>query len=447
MSSLANRLSLPRVLAFASVGIPMAAVGLPMAVFVAPLYAENLGLGTTLVGLIFMILRFWDLLTDPFMGWLVDTRPTRRGRIKHWIYIGAPILGIGAFFMFIPGESVTPVYLVISLAVLWLGFTMIQTPHQSWVPLIAHTYDERSRVFMWREVVQTATLISLLVIPFILSEFYEFGRRDQVKVMGVIVIVSLPISVLLAARFVPDMAPNPDAPRTRFSWQHAAAAFRDRSVLRVATTEILVGIAIASTGGTYLFMAQWGFGVTDYAPLILLAFFATGFACLPFWTWVSRKTEKHIALQIICIWSSITYMAYLPLSLMGAGMTTLLIAAVVSGVGYGAPFILARSMMADIIEQNTVRTGDNRAGFYYSLMTGAYKTGASLAIGISYIMLGSIVGFNPSGENSPGVVRGLMYVFVGVPAVAYGLTALVMWKYPLTRNVQAKTDAARHAAS
>ena len=43
--------------------MPLAAVGLPMAVFVAPMYAEQLGLGTTMVGLIFMILRFWDLGT------------------------------------------------------------------------------------------------------------------------------------------------------------------------------------------------------------------------------------------------------------------------------------------------------------------------------------------------------------------------------------------------
>ena len=83
MSSASNRLPLPRVLAFASVGMPLAAVGLPMAVFVAPMYAEQLGLGTTMVGLIFMILRFWDLGTDPVMGWLVDTRPTKYGRIKH----------------------------------------------------------------------------------------------------------------------------------------------------------------------------------------------------------------------------------------------------------------------------------------------------------------------------------------------------------------------------
>ena len=50
------------------------------------------------------------------MGWLVDTRPTKYGRIKHWLIGSVPILMLGAFFMFMPmGETVSPAYLVIWL--------------------------------------------------------------------------------------------------------------------------------------------------------------------------------------------------------------------------------------------------------------------------------------------------------------------------------------------
>ena len=121
---------------------------------------------------------------------------------------------------------------------------------------------------------------------------------------------------------------------------------------------------------------------------------------------------------------------------MGGGAVYLLIAAIVSGLGYGTPFILARSMVADIIEAEQAKTGENRSGMYYSLMSGAYKTGASFAIGIPYILLGAWVGFDPSGENSPEVVRGLMFVFVGVPVVSYALAALILRNYRLTRAEQ-----------
>lgn len=437
MNSASERLPLSRVLAFASVGMPLAAVGLPMAVFVAPMYAEQLGLGTTTVGLVFMILRFWDLGTDPVMGWLVDTRPTRHGRIKHWLVGSVPILMLGGFFMFMPtSETVSPAYLVVWLAVLWLGFTMLQTPHQSWVPMITTAYDERSRMFMWREIINTVTLLTLLIVPTLLAINFGIERRGQVQVMGTILLIVLPLTVLLAVLFVPDPAPKIDEPRMKFSWDAVKVAFQNPNMVRVLLVEILVGIAIAGTGGTFLFAAQWGFGVTGLAPVILMVFFIAGFAAMPLWVRLSERTEKHTIFMATCIWSIVTYMVYLPLSAMGGGVTYLLIAAIVSGLGYGTPFILARSMVADIIEAEEAKTGENRSGMYYSLMSGSYKTGASFAIGIPYILLGAGVGFDPSGDNSPEVVQGLMFVFVGVPVVSYALAAFVLRNYQLTRAEQ-----------
>lgn len=449
MSSASDRLPLTKVLAFAGVGMPLAAVGLPMAVFVAPMYAEQLGLGTTMVGLIFMILRFWDLGTDPVMGWLVDSRPTKYGRIKHWLIASVPVLMLGSFFMFMPmGETVSPMYLVIWLTVLWLGFTMLQTPHQSWVPMITTAYDERSRMFMWREIVNTITLLTLLIVPTLLAINYGIERRGQVQVMGVILLIVLPLTVLLAVLFVPDPAPKTDEEPMRFSWTAMKTAFQNPNMVRIVMVEILVGIAIAGTGGTFLFAAQWGFGVTGYAPVILMVFFIAGFGAMPLWVRLSERTEKHSVFMITCIWSIVTYMIYLPLSAMGGGVTYLLIAAIVSGLGYGTPFILARSMVADIIEAEQAKTGENRSGMYYSLMSGAYKTGASFAIGIPYILLGAWVGFDPSSENSSEVVQGLMLVFVGVPVVSYTLAAFILRNYRLTRaEQQANAEAvAAHAA-
>ncbi|MEQ9316628.1 MAG: MFS transporter, partial [Henriciella sp.] len=189
--------------------------------------------------------------------------------------------------------------------------------------------------------------------------------------------------------------------------------------------------------GTFLFAAQWGYGIVDQAPLVLMAHFIAGFAAIPVWVWFSKRTEKHVALRSVCLWSAITYISFLPLSLMNTGMTGLLIATLVSGLGYGAPFVLLRSMMADLVEAEAAKDGQNRAGLFYSLMSGAYKTGASFAIGIPYILLGALVGFDPAGDNSEATILGLMLVFVFVPVTAYALAAMLIWKYPITREIQA----------
>ena len=440
MSSVPAKLSTPQVIAYGSVGIPFGAVGLPMAVFIAPFYAEQMGLGTALVGVVFMILRFWDLFSDPVMGWLVDTRPSRFGKIRHWLVIAVPILLPAVYLLYNPiGPPVSPLFLGIILFIFYIGTTMITTPHQAWAPSIARTYDERSRLFMWRELFTISTMLIMLGLPTLLAQTGDVDRSHQISIMGWILILALPLTVGAACWLVPDPQPDPGQPKASFAPSAILEALRQQTLWRLLATEIFIGIAIAGTAGTFLFAAQWGFGVINLAPLILMAHFIAGFVAMPVWVWLSKRTEKYIAMRYVCLWSALTYIAYFPLAMFGGGALLLFIATIISGLGYGTPFILVRSMMADLVEAEEVRGGANRSGLFYSLMSGAYKTGASFAIGIPYILLGVLVGFNPSGANSSGTVTGLMVVFVSVPVVSYLLAAFLIWRYPITRASQQET--------
>lgn len=446
MTSVPVKLPLRQVVAYGSVGIPVGAVGLPMAVFIAPFYAEQMGLGTAAVGIIFMVLRFWDLFSDPVMGWLVDTRPSRYGKVKHWLMIAVPILLPAVWLLYNPvGPPVSAWFLAIVLFTFYIGTTMVITPHQAWAPSIAKSYDERSRLFMWRELFTISTMLVMLALPAILAQTGDVDRAHQISLMGWFLLIALPVTIGLSVWLIPDHKPAKDEPRASFHPKAILEAIKQQTLWRLLAAEIFVGVAIAGTAGTFLFAAQWGFGIVNMAPLVLMAHFIAGFAAMPFWVWLSRRTEKHVALRSVCLWSAVTFLFYFPLSEMNVGLVPLLVIAIISGLGYGTPFILVRSMMADLVEAEEARGGANRAGLFYSLLSGAYKTGASFAIGIPYILLGALVGFNPSSDNSPETVRGLMMVFVGVPVVSYAIAALLIWRYPINRAEQAKTAAAINA--
>ena len=53
--------------AFASPAFTIAALGLPIAIFLPPLYAE-LGISLTVIGMVFMLTRVFDVITDPLVG-------------------------------------------------------------------------------------------------------------------------------------------------------------------------------------------------------------------------------------------------------------------------------------------------------------------------------------------------------------------------------------------
>ncbi len=440
-----KRLSLPRVLAHASLAMPLAGVGLPVAVYLAPLYAHEVGLGLALTGFLFMLLRFWDIMTDPIMGFLVDRFKSPWGRVRHWIMLSVPVLGLATYFIYMPPRSgASAWYFAGWMLLFYLGFTMLQTSRSAWVSAIASDYDDRSRYFFWAEILSGIFMLLLLATPLILQlSGVEADRFDQVRVMGWLLILSLPVSALLSCIFVPDpKIKGHDGQAASFTPRSILKALSNHNLGRVLGMEILAGTSIAITGSIYLFVAEHIYGVSDGAASgILFLFFIVSMAALPFWLYLSRRTQKHTAMAFVAGLAALAHLSYVLTAYIG-GTVPFLLSAVLSGSALGATIMLTRSMTADVIEYELVRTGENRSGLYYALLTGSYKMGSSLALGVGYFIIGKLVGFDPAGGNTPGELQGLLYVFSVLPAILYVLVATIAWRYPLTRDVQNDMSAA-----
>ena len=74
----------------ADMPIQMAAV--PVAAFVPNYYAQDLGVSLAAVGLVLLLSRSFDAITDPLIGWLSDRTKTRWGRRRVWMLAAVPIL-------------------------------------------------------------------------------------------------------------------------------------------------------------------------------------------------------------------------------------------------------------------------------------------------------------------------------------------------------------------
>lgn len=433
-----KRLSLPRVLAFSSLSIPLAGVGLPLGVYLAPLYANEVGLGLELTGLLFMVLRFWDIFTDPVMGYLVDRYRSPWGRVRHWIALSVPILALATYFIYMPQKGVGPAYFAGWMLLFYVGFTLLQTARSAWVPAIARDYDDRSRFFLWAEVVSVIAMLCLLAVPAILESLgMKVGRFGQVAIMGWALLISLPVVAFLSCAFVPDdPMPGDQGKAMKFDMKAMLAALRNKYLGSVLLLELLAGTAVAVTSSNYLFVAEFVFGLSDgQSSLILMFFFIMAVAALPFWLQLAKRTEKAVAFRMAVLMSLISFGMYYIAGQIG-GFWPLFIGAFFNGAAFSAPIVLTRSMAADIVELQAAKTGENRSGIYYSLLTSAYKVGNSLAFGVGYLIVGQIAGFHPGKENEPEAIHGLLLVFCLLPGVLYALAAWVSTKYPLTRAMQ-----------
>ena len=82
-------------------------VGMPMALWLSPAiwipahYSGGLGLDLATVGIILMLARLTDVVTDPLIGELSDRWRTPVGRRKPWLLIGTPIMLLGVYKLFV----------------------------------------------------------------------------------------------------------------------------------------------------------------------------------------------------------------------------------------------------------------------------------------------------------------------------------------------------------
>ena len=122
------RLSNWRLSAFALPCLPLAALGLPLVVYLPEYYANDLGLNLSIVGATFMMVRIIDIMIDPFLGAAMDRYRSRFGRFRPAMLLGAPLLAIGAYMLFMAQKGIGPVYLIFWLTVTYFAFSLVGFP-------------------------------------------------------------------------------------------------------------------------------------------------------------------------------------------------------------------------------------------------------------------------------------------------------------------------------
>ena len=146
------------------------ATGLMTTVMWMPFFNIGLGLSPIALGLILMVLRAWDAISDPIMGNISDNARTRWGRRRPFMFVAAittallyPLMwhfpqgvldgsswlaGAAAWIPLdlTPGEKATSLYLVIVGLIFFTSFTAWSMPYYGLQLELTPNYDERTRL-------------------------------------------------------------------------------------------------------------------------------------------------------------------------------------------------------------------------------------------------------------------------------------------------------------
>lgn len=409
----------------------MAALGIPVAAILPPLYAE-LGLSLTVVGTVFMLTRFFDGFTDPVFGVLGDRIHTRWGRRGPAILLSIPFLLFGVYRVFLPDSPASESDLLISMLILYVGWTMFTLAHTAWASELTTTYDGRSRVMSYLQYFGLAGSIGVLMMPLLVDVFVtDATMAMRAEAMGWLILVTLPVLTLIAFTSIPEQAvPQASQP----PWQETWKIFKRSAALRrLLVADLLTGVQGGVNGAVHFFFVIHVLLLPSSASLFLVVIFVMGFISVPLFLKLSYRFNKHRALCFGAILSSFATLSLLFLPASSFWLTLLVFMAI--GVNVGGSSFLMRSMMADIVDEDRAETGAERSALFYSILTLTPKLGAALAVGLVYPML-DWVGFTATGTNTEETISGVRMVVAFTPTVVTICVALVLWNYPLDRDSQ-----------
>jgi glycoside/pentoside/hexuronide:cation symporter, GPH family len=407
---------------------------LPLVLFIPSFYADDLGLPLASVGLAIAASRLLDVFIDPFMGILSDRWLTRWGRRKPWLVVGTPLLILATWMVFVPQQSASVWYLFMWSSLLFLSFTVFDLPYKAWGAELSSDYNERSRIAAWREAFGASGHILFLLILMIMGFLGYHGNREHLQVIALMVCVGLPVFVALAVSKVPEKPPEHLNGTAHIGWSGLKLVFRNQAFVRTLITLVLFGTGLMIQATLHKMVLKHIVGRPElFSPMILAETLAS-LACLPLWIGLSYKIGKHRTLTFAGLWIGLWSLA---LPWVGHGDIELYVTLIVlRGSSLASIIFLSNSIAADVVDHDTLASGRQRTGFYFSLWGMAIK----LAIGLGVFLgtsLPAFYGFEPSmAAHSQATEFALMRIYGWLPCFIMLLGFPIMWHFPITQEKQ-----------
>jgi GPH family glycoside/pentoside/hexuronide:cation symporter len=284
-------------------------------------------------------------------------------------------------------------------------------------------------------------IVIVLLIPVVVDMFTPNATKLQrAESMGWMILITLPLLTAIALLSVKEKPPiNVQQP----AWHEAWRIFKDSAALRrLLVADLLSGFQAGVNGAVHFFFVIHVLLLPKAASLFIVVIFTAGLFCVPLFLRLSYKLSKH---QALCIGAFVQFFATaLLLFIPEKSFVITFVVYVLIGANFGASAFLMRSMMADIVEEDTARTGATRSALFYSILTLTPKLGAALGVGLVYPML-QWVGFDPKALNSAEVLQNVRHVIAFTPMIASVGIVWALWHYPIGRetppSATPKTDA------
>jgi GPH family glycoside/pentoside/hexuronide:cation symporter len=403
------------------------------------------GLSPGAAGTILLVVKIWDAVNDPVMGWLTDRTVSKYGRRRPWLLYGALPFGLLFFLQWVVpplGDTGKFAYYLVVALLFDTAFTIVNVPYTALTPELTRDYDERTSLNSFRFAFSIGGALVAAALHQVIVNSYcadpqacqGAGLRTGYLMAGVIwgVCCVLPF-VWCFAGTKERHAPAEGVPELGLLDQ-VRVAFSNRPYRFVIGIYLFSWLAVQITASVLAFYITFWMRNPGLIPIMLLAVQGSAFACLFVWSAISRRIGKKAVYLIgMVFWIGVQAVLFF---LQPEQVRLAVVLAVLAGVGVATAYLIPWSMMPDVIELDELRTGQRREGVFYGFMVFLQKLG--LALGLFLVGLGlELQGFDEHasiGQQPESALTAIRVMIGPIPTVILICGIVLTAFYPITRQ-------------
>ena len=425
-------------------------------------YNQVMGLDARLAGLAIMIALVVDAMADPMIGYWSDNLSSRWGRRHPFMYAAAIPVALSYLFLFSPPTGLSQgllfAYLLgVSVAVR-LFIAVYEIPSAALVAELTESYDERTSYLSFRYFfgwIGGLTMSMLAFGVFLQSTpGYPVGQLNPAGYSNYGIAASIIMFVAIIASSLGTHSAiawmRPPQPKSTRSVGAVVREIVQTLSSRSSLSVLIAGMLIALSAGltfallTYFYTFFWRLQPTEISILISGSFLSA-FLALMLTPVLARRFDKRgaaigVAVVMIAL-IPIPYFArlagYFPENGSPALLPTLMVFSVTTTTLTIIWSILIASMLADVVEDNEVRTGKRAEGVFFAANTFVAKCVSGLGVFGSAAII-ALAGFPEHArpdEVGADTLRDLAFSYVGAVVALNVLAIVCVLTYRISRSV------------
>ncbi len=387
-------------------------------------YTDVMGLSPVSVGVMFLVTRVVDGVTDVLMGILIDNTKSKYGKSRPYFLWGAIPFGVIAILTFyVPdlGPQGKLIWAYATYMGLSLMYTVVNIPLASILPSLTSDAHERTVLATTRMVFSFlgATIISSVAMPMV----DQLGDGDKAHGYFVTMSIWAVVATLLFLFTFKNVEEKVLVHQEKMGIVTAFKALKGNTPWFVFALNIVVMWgAVFFQGGALIYYITYNLGKPELVGLIagIGAFVPMiGTLSTPFF---SKRMKK---INVFMIASTIVLAGTVMMLLVGASTPGLIAGAIILGLGMGLRTSIYFSMQADPIDFGEWKSGVNAAGLL-SAVNGFIGKIAFAVAGAAAGYLLSAGGYVPDQQQTPEALEAIKMCYFIIPIGLIMLSMLIM---------------------